>query len=136
MQDTAIPERVLSIRQPWAALILAGKKNVENRSWETLWTGPFLIHAGKKVDDEFTTWEIAQEHGFETLDLPTGAYLGTARLVGVHREQNGCCSPWGDRGQYHWVVEDAQALPRPLPGPGRLGLYPTPDDIRAALAGS
>lgn len=131
-----IPDRVLSIRQPWAALILAGHKPIENRTWETLWTGRFLVHAGKKVDDTFATWEFTEYVlDREVADLPTGAYLGSARLVGVHREHNGCCQPWGDHGQYHWVLAEPETFPEPVPGPGRLGLYRTPGDIRAALEG-
>jgi len=36
---------VLTIRQPWAWLILNAGKDVENRSWPTKFTGRFLIHA-------------------------------------------------------------------------------------------
>jgi hypothetical protein len=133
MKATQIPDKVLSIRQPWAALILAGHKTVENRTWETLWTGRFLVHAGKKLADSFDSWEIAQQHGLETADLTTGAYLGSVRLVGVHRETGGCCQPLGDLGQYHWVVTEPITLPHPIPGPGRLGLYRTPLEIAAAL---
>lgn len=37
----------LSIRQPWAWLIVHGHKLVENRTWETPYRGPVLVHAGK-----------------------------------------------------------------------------------------
>jgi hypothetical protein len=40
----------LSIRQPWASLIVAGLKPVENRSWRVRYRGPLLIHAGQRVD--------------------------------------------------------------------------------------
>jgi hypothetical protein len=35
----------LSIRQPWASLILLAGKDIENRTWETRLRGPILIHA-------------------------------------------------------------------------------------------
>jgi hypothetical protein len=41
----------LSIRQPWAWLIIAGHKDVENRSWTTTYRGPLLIHAARRPDD-------------------------------------------------------------------------------------
>jgi hypothetical protein len=132
MKATQIPEKVLSIRQPWASLILAGLKDIENRTWWTPWTGRFLVHAGKKLDDSFDSWEIAQQHGLETADLPRGAYLGTVDLLGVHKDE-GCCRPWGIHDQYHWAVSTPETFPEPIPGPGRLSLYRTPDDIRAAL---
>lgn len=37
--------RTLSIRQPWASLICAGIKDVENRSRKTLHRGKLLIHS-------------------------------------------------------------------------------------------
>jgi hypothetical protein len=39
----------LSIRQPWAWLIVNGFKDIENRDWPTKFRGPLLIHAGKKL---------------------------------------------------------------------------------------
>jgi len=37
--------KVLSIRNPWAYLIAYGVKNIENRSWNTKYRGPLLIHS-------------------------------------------------------------------------------------------
>lgn len=42
--------KVLSIRQPWAWLICAGYKDVENRDWRTNYRGRILIHAPKKIE--------------------------------------------------------------------------------------
>ena len=42
--------KILSIRQPWAALIVHGFKETENRTWSTSYRGPVLIHAALKVD--------------------------------------------------------------------------------------
>jgi len=37
--------RVLSVRQPYATLLCAGVKDVENRSWSTKYRGTVLIHS-------------------------------------------------------------------------------------------
>lgn len=37
----------LSIRQPWAWLILHAGKDIENRTWQTYQRGWFAIHASK-----------------------------------------------------------------------------------------
>jgi hypothetical protein len=42
--------KALSIRQPWAWLIVTGYKDIENRSWRTNYRGPLLIHAGRAID--------------------------------------------------------------------------------------
>lgn len=124
-------DRALSIRQPWAELILAGHKPVENRTWWTGDTGPFIVHAGQKVDQ--LGRKVARALGVDlAAPLPSG-YLGTARLVGVHKDE-GCCRPWGMPGQYHWVLTEPTRFAEPIPGPGALGLYRMSADVLAALA--
>ena len=44
--------KVLTIRQPWASLIIHGYKKFEFRSWQTKYRGDLLIHAGKGIDKE------------------------------------------------------------------------------------
>ena len=44
--------RVLTIKQPWATLIMQGNKRFEFRSWQTKYRGDLLIHAGKGIDNE------------------------------------------------------------------------------------
>ena len=43
--------KVLSVRQPYANLIVKGYKDVENRSRRTNYRGLLLIHASAKVHD-------------------------------------------------------------------------------------
>lgn len=38
---------MLTLHQPWAALVAAGVKTIETRSWETSYRGELLIHAAK-----------------------------------------------------------------------------------------
>ena len=40
-------ERGLSLRQPWAWLVVNGLKDLENRRWNTRFRGTFLIHAAQ-----------------------------------------------------------------------------------------
>ena len=39
--------KVITIKQPWASLIVSGLKNIENRTWKTNFRGRVLIHAAK-----------------------------------------------------------------------------------------
>jgi hypothetical protein len=43
--------KIISIRQPWASLIVSGIKDIENRTWPTRYRGPVLIHASQRADD-------------------------------------------------------------------------------------
>ena len=40
----------LSLKQPWAALLVYGRKTVEVRRWATKRRGPVLIHAARVPD--------------------------------------------------------------------------------------
>ena len=44
--------KVLTLKQPWATLIMQGDKKYEFRSWKTKHRGDLLIHAGKGIDNE------------------------------------------------------------------------------------
>jgi len=40
--------KAISIKQPWASLIVHGIKNIENRTWKTHFRGRVYIHASGK----------------------------------------------------------------------------------------
>ena len=70
--------KVLSLKQPWAELVLQGKKKIELRKWNTKFRGEFLIHSSKNVDNE-----AMKEFGF--IELPLGKIVGKAFLKDVKK---------------------------------------------------
>lgn len=42
--------KVITIKQPFATLIVEGLKRYEFRTWKTNYRGEILIHAGKSID--------------------------------------------------------------------------------------
>lgn len=46
----------LSIKQPWAWLIVHGIKDIENRHWRTKFHGRFFVHASKSFDVSGYNW--------------------------------------------------------------------------------
>lgn len=53
--DSQQPLKALSIQQPWAwaiTMLNVDPKDIENRDWPTTFTGPVLVHSGKKFDKE------------------------------------------------------------------------------------
>ena len=44
--------KALTIKEPWASLIINGYKEYEFRSWKTNYRGKILIHAGKSLEKE------------------------------------------------------------------------------------
>ncbi len=73
--------KALSLKHPWAELIVLGKKTIETRKWKTNFRGEFYVHASKNFD---------QKHAdeFELKNLVTGAIIGKAELVDVKEYKN------------------------------------------------
>ena len=69
--------KVLTIKQPWASLIMQKDKRFEFRSWQTKYRGEILIHAGKGIDKE----AVKRLQKYIPKDMPTGKILGKATLV-------------------------------------------------------
>ncbi|MEO6522225.1 MAG: ASCH domain-containing protein [Mucilaginibacter sp.] len=41
--------KALTIKQPWAGLIVSGAKDIENRTWKTNFRGRIYVHASAKI---------------------------------------------------------------------------------------
>jgi hypothetical protein len=53
-----VPYTALSLKQPWAALLAAGRKSIEVRAWATRLRGPVLIHAARVPDPRPEAWAL------------------------------------------------------------------------------
>lgn len=130
--------RALSIRQPWAWLILHGGKDIENRGWYTSFRGEFLIHAAKGMTRD--EWEGAfdtaygvggqalaykiPEHGV----IERGGIVGVAELYNVQppltwvEQMAGAKDPWHIPDQYGFRLRNVRPLPF-LPCSGALNFW-------------
>ena len=111
--------RALSIRQPWAWLIVNGFKDVENRTWETAYRGPVLIHAGRRMDEGYEgkdDWDWP--HVMRPLRFDMGGIVGEAEIVGCVRASE---SPWFS-GPHGFLLRHAKPLPL-MPCLGKLGFF-------------
>lgn len=123
----------LSIRQPYAWLIVQGIKPVENRTWATKFRGRVLIHAGvtyPKRDhrDDLEEWE-AQGYP-EVRESMIGGIVGEAVIVDCVRSHP---SPFFF-GPYGFVLEQAKAYDRIIPYGGRLGFFGVPAAVLSPSA--
>jgi len=71
----------LSIKQPWAALLVAGLKSIEVRRWPATRRGQILIHAARISDPRSQGWELVPRELSEMAHL-LGGIIGTADLTG------------------------------------------------------
>jgi hypothetical protein len=120
--------RILSVRQPWAHLIVAGLKRVENRSWSTRWRGPVLIHAALRPG-ETPVQQIERKFRITIpRDLPRGGIVGMAGLADVITASN---DPFFE-GQCGFIMLNARQLPF-MPIAGGLGLRIAPAALVEAV---
>ena len=72
--------KCLSICQPFAELIVQGKKTIELRKWNTKFRGEFLIHAAKNILlEDFDRIDLSPE------SMITNAIIGKVNLVNVKK---------------------------------------------------
>jgi hypothetical protein len=109
--------KALSVRQPWAWLLVNGWKNIENRPRRTSVRGPVLIHAslGMTAGDYDAAvlfvagWAprlAAQIPSFEKL-IERGGIVGQVTILDCvdHHDSEWFTGPWG------YVVTDQKPLP-------------------------
>lgn len=121
----------LSVRQPWAWLIVQGFKDVENRNWPTKFRGPVLIHASNgltfpEYEGCLSTCHLVSVHrpfpegtimpSFKGIER--GGIVGITEIVDCVEDM---CSPWFF-GDYGFVLKNSRALPF-RPCKGALGFF-------------
>lgn len=125
--------KALSLKQPFAWLIANGHLLVDDRTWETQYRGPILIHASKGLYKEY------YEYLKSTTDIPLpdkeeleyGGVVGIAKLVqcckprnlpvGISREQR---AHFGGIHQDYFGFLFEQASPLAfIPCRGKLGIF-------------
>ncbi len=112
--------KVISIRQPWAWLIIHAGKDIENRDWCTNFRGPVAIHAAKYVPTqaEISEIELAMKVRIRRFELLYGGIIGTAEITDCVSHH---ASSWFFGGFGFVLVR-----PRPVqfhPLAGKLGLF-------------
>lgn len=147
--------KTITIKQPWAKLIVDGVKNIENRTWKTKFRGRVLIHAGKaKYENPF---DLLSEAQFNSLSrdqyleayngLEYSSIIGSVEIVDCVVNHK---SIWAEKTQipyladvledikhigkpikpkivYNWVLENPILFPEPIPAKGKLLFWDYPN---------
>ncbi len=132
--------KTLSIRQPWAELILQGRKTIELRTWSTNYRGRIAIHAAQRYNDE-----QCRAFGFDPDELARGALVGTVEIVemiafdedsyAAHADEHLRRAAWpGDL--LGWRLANPVRFERPIPLSGRQGLFDVDDALLAGATAS
>lgn len=99
--------RALTIRQPFALLIVDGIKPIENRTWSTNYRGPLLIHAASKPHD-IPIQKIEARHriAIDRDRLQFSGIIGRVELIDVVTTHD---SAWFD-GPFGFVLAEPRIL--------------------------
>lgn len=120
--------KCLSVSQPYADLIVTGKKTIELRTWNTKFRGEFLVHAPIKIKDEACT-----RLNIDKSSLRTGVIIGKVEIYDVKSygsveelkkdyskhfaSEEFLCHKYG------FLLRKPQALRIPIPYKGSLGFF-------------
>ncbi len=105
--------QAITVKQPWAEWIIAGRKDVENRRWATAHRGLLAIHAGRNRSE-------VHRLGLDLADFTFGAVIGFVELVDVVTDHT---STWALAEHHHWLLARPVRLPEPLVTRGWMGLF-------------
>lgn len=127
--------KALSIKQPWAWLIVHGYKDVENRGWPTPIRERVLVHAPRTIDHN--AYGYVHLRAPELLDvvpssheLLVGGIVGDVQVTGCVRRSD---SRWFE-GPFGFLLAAPTVRPF-LPLRGALGFFDVPDHLLTAANG-
>ena len=120
--------KCLSIKQPYAELMVSGKKTIELRTWNTKFRGEFLVHASKKIDKN-----ACERNKIDPDSVIVGAIIGKAILYDVKYYTNRTlflkdmnkhlAGIKSSDHKYGFLIKNASKFKTPLFIPGKLGFF-------------
>ena len=118
--------KALTIKQPWASLIVNNYKKYEFRTWKTNYRGKVLIHAGKTIGNK----DIYNKYDLEYLK---GAIIGEAYITDCIQinstfkkkllEENEELYRNANLNEYAWKLDKIKKYENPIYINGKLGLW-------------
>ncbi len=123
--------KCLSVSQPFAYLIVKGKKTIELRRWNTKFRGEFFVHAPIKIRTS-----DCRRLGIDEGALPAGAIVGKAVIYDVKKYQTKkelradqrfhfATLDFADA-RFGFMLKSAKEFKVPIPCKGRLGFFDVP----------
>ncbi len=128
--------KCLSVCQPFAELIVQGKKTIELRKWNTKFRGEFLVHAAKNIlEPDCKRMKISPK------TVTTGAIIGKVNLVDVKKYESDKelkadkkkhhSSSDFTKNKYGFILEKPKKLRIPIEYSGKLNFFEFhPDEMK------
>lgn len=143
--------KALTIHQPWASLLVWGKKKYETRDWKWKYRGLIAIHAGKEPLSPLESYydilcalkEDTANFNEPYFDSTFGKIIAIATLKDIHlmtrqlinkqSHLERLCGYW-EPGRYAWEFTDIKSLSEPIPVRGMPGLWDVPHEIQQQIS--
>lgn len=120
--------KCLSVSQPYADLIVKGKKTIELRTWNTKFRGEFLVHAPLTIKKK-----VCSKMSIDETKLRTGVIVGKAEIYDV-KVYNSVTELKADykkhfafeeflHHRYGFLLKNLKELRVPIPYKGSLGFF-------------
>ena len=100
--------KALSIKEPWASLIISGKKNIETRTWKTKYRGPVLLYVSKNPKSDISGKAFATAEIIDCLEMVKDD------------ERFACCEMYPKANS--WFLDNIKPI-KPFEVKGQLGLF-------------
>lgn len=125
--------KVLSIKEPFATLIMNKYKMIETRSWKTNYRGELYIHASLTKMDEFNDREELKNL-IKNLEMHNGYIICKCQLINCiymdehfidkikRNHQEYICGHY-EVGRYAWVLDNIELLDNSIKAKGHLGIW-------------
>lgn len=121
--------KALTIKEPWASLIINNIKKYEFRSWKTNYRGKLLIHAGLNVEQGYL-----EKFKSYNLDYKPGYILGEVELIDcikvddcfnkkLLKENSLVYGITNHVSNYAWKLDNIIIYEKPIKIKGKLGLW-------------
>jgi predicted transcriptional regulator len=122
--------KALTIKQPYASMIVNGYKKYEFRTWKTNYRGKLLIHASSNIDKN----DMAYFSYLNINNYPTKQIIGECELIDcilidedfnnkLYNIDNKIYGRHSRVGLYAWVLSNIKIYDKYIEVPGKLGIW-------------
>lgn len=110
--------KALSLKQPWANLVVRGQKTIEVRNWTTNYRGDIVICSSQRPDKKFIYPDLSRE--------PMGYAIGIVELhdiieMNILHEHSAMCKK--NDGDQAWILKNPHRFKTPYPIKGKLSIF-------------
>lgn len=127
--------KALTIIQPYASLIMNGKKRYEMRNWIPRAANEFVVHAGRQTLPIAAMFNIGMDTKYwDGVYFPLGALLGVVCVTAVLPTKQIPLDTWDCalhpiEFKYAWRLEVVEVFKQPIPMRGKLGFWTVAESV-------